>query len=154
MDAFPDKLWLETPLIRSIHISSLIGCNAYLKLEVRHFHYPSGAIMPITDQSSQQTLQPSQSFKARGISYFAQHAVRTHGPDVQLVIASGGNAGLAAAWAAKVLHLKCTVFLPHGVNQSTIDFMRKEGAEVVIEGKCYLDALQHAHRAVQAEANA
>ncbi|KAI0807249.1 tryptophan synthase beta subunit-like PLP-dependent enzyme [Fomes fomentarius] len=133
MDAFPDKLWLETPLIRSIHISSLLGCNAYLKLE---------------------TLQPSQSFKARGISYFAQHAVRTHGPAVQLVIASGGNAGLAAAWAAKVLNLKCTVFLPHGVNQSTIDFMHKEGAEVVIEGKCYLDALQHAHRAVQAEANA
>ncbi|KAI0713220.1 tryptophan synthase beta subunit-like PLP-dependent enzyme [Earliella scabrosa] len=133
MDPFPDKLWFETPLIRSVHISALLGCNAYLKLE---------------------TLQPPQSFKARGISHFAQHALRTYGPSVHLVIASGGNAGLAAAWAAKVLNLRCTVFLPHGVDQSTIDFLRKEGADVVIDGKCYLDALQHAQRAVEAEPNA
>ena len=46
------------------------------------------------------------------------------------------------------------MFLPHGVDQSTIDFLRKEGADVVIDGKCYLDALQHAQRAVEAEPNA
>ena len=39
MDPFPDKLWFETPLIRSVHISALLGCNAYLKLEVRHGPY-------------------------------------------------------------------------------------------------------------------
>ena len=33
--AYTDKLWQETPLIRSIHISSLLGCDVYLKLEVR-----------------------------------------------------------------------------------------------------------------------
>ena len=32
--AYPNKLWQETPLIRSIHISSLLECDAYLKLEV------------------------------------------------------------------------------------------------------------------------
>ncbi|KAI0747897.1 tryptophan synthase beta subunit-like PLP-dependent enzyme [Daedaleopsis nitida] len=133
MEPFPDKLWLETPLIRSVHISSLLGCNAYLKLE---------------------TLQPPHSFKARGISHFAQHALRTHGPGVHLVIASGGNAGLAAVWAAKVLNLKCTVFLPHAASQSTIDFLRKEGAEVVIEGNVYLDALRHAQQMVETESNA
>ena len=31
----PDKLWLETPLIRSIHLSSLLRSNVYLKLDVR-----------------------------------------------------------------------------------------------------------------------
>ncbi|RPD65899.1 tryptophan synthase beta subunit-like PLP-dependent enzyme [Lentinus tigrinus ALCF2SS1-7] len=133
LNTYPDKLWLETPLIRSIHISSLLGCSVYLKLD---------------------TLQPPQSFKARGISHYAQHAVRTHGPGVHLIIASGGNAGLAAAWAAKVLGVKCTVYLPHGVSQSTIDFMRKEGAEVVIEGDYYLQALQRAQQAVEAEPNA
>lgn len=33
-DQFPGKLWLETPLIHSPHISSRLGCNVYLKLEV------------------------------------------------------------------------------------------------------------------------
>ncbi|RPD53162.1 tryptophan synthase beta subunit-like PLP-dependent enzyme [Lentinus tigrinus ALCF2SS1-7] len=129
---YPDKLWLETPLIRSIHISSLLGCNAYLKLE---------------------TFQPPQSFKARGISHFAQNAVRTRGPGVRLVIASSGNAGIAAAWAAKALGVRCTVYLPHGVSQSTIDFMRKDGAEVVVEGSYYHEALQAAHKAVAADPN-
>ncbi|KAI0670605.1 tryptophan synthase beta subunit-like PLP-dependent enzyme [Trametes maxima] len=128
-----DKLWLETPLIRSVHISSLLQSNVYLKFE---------------------TLQPSQSFKHRGISFFAQNALRTHGPDVHLIIASGGNAGLAAACAAKVLKLRCTVYLPHGVSQSTIDFMRKEGAEVVVAGSYYLEALRRAEEAVQAEPKA
>lgn len=31
---WPNKLWRETPLIRSPHISELLDCNAYLKLEV------------------------------------------------------------------------------------------------------------------------
>ncbi|KAI0646838.1 tryptophan synthase beta subunit-like PLP-dependent enzyme [Trametes meyenii] len=130
---YNEKLWLETPLIRSVHLSSLLQSNVYLKFE---------------------TLQPSQSFKYRGISLFAQNALRTQGPDVHLIIASGGNAGLAAACAAKVLKLRCTVYLPHGVNQSTIDFMRKEGAEVVVAGNYYLQALEKAEEAVEAEPKA
>jgi L-serine/L-threonine ammonia-lyase len=27
-------LWIETPLVYSSHISDIIGCSAYLKLEV------------------------------------------------------------------------------------------------------------------------
>ncbi|TBU32291.1 tryptophan synthase beta subunit-like PLP-dependent enzyme [Dichomitus squalens] len=131
--AYPDKLWQETPLIRSIHISSLLGCDAYLKLE---------------------NLQPSQSFKYRGVSHFAQNVLRIHGPDAHLVIASSGNAGIAAACAANILHLMCTVFLPYGVSQATIDFMRKEGAKIDIGGEYYHHALQRAQAAVAAEAKA
>ena len=80
--------------------------------------------------------------------------MRTHGPGVHLIIASGGNAGLAAAWAAKVLGLKCTVFLPQLASPSTIDFLRKEGAKVVLEGTYYLDALRRAQQAVAADTNA
>lgn len=101
-----------------------------------------------------QNLQPSQSFKSRGISHFAQHALKTHGSGVHLVIASGGNAGLAAACAARALQVRCTVFLPEGVSASTVDFMKREGAEVITEGKCYLQALGAAERAVATDVNA
>ncbi|KAG1884542.1 tryptophan synthase beta subunit-like PLP-dependent enzyme [Suillus subluteus] len=70
------NLWTETPLVYSSHISDIVGCSAYLKLE---------------------NLQPSQSFKYRGISKFAQQCKDKYGPLVHLMIASGGNAGLAAA---------------------------------------------------------
>ncbi|KAJ8453930.1 hypothetical protein ONZ51_g13322 [Trametes cubensis] len=132
-DLYPNKLWVETPLIRSPHLSSHLQAEVYLKLE---------------------TLQPTQSFKYRGITHYAQHALRTYGPDVHLVIASSGNAGIAAASAAKILKLRCTVFLPHGVSQSTIDYMRKEGAEIVIEGNYYLQARQAAQKAVDADPKA
>ena len=46
------------------------------------------------------------------------------------------------------LGVKCTVYLPRGVSQSTIDFMRKDGAEVVVEGSYYQEALQCAQKAV------
>ena len=159
MDMYSDKLWLETPLIRSTHISSLLGTDVYLKLEVR---LPSlhtvGALARHDTHCSRgatlQTLQPSQSFKSRGISHFAQHARRAHGPGVHLVIASGGNAGLAAACAARELGVRCTVFLPHGVSRPTLDFMRAQGAEVVIRGSFYLEALEAAREAVAAEPNA
>ncbi|KAI0362690.1 tryptophan synthase beta subunit-like PLP-dependent enzyme [Trametes cingulata] len=130
---YPNKLWLETPLIRSVHLSSLLQCNVYLKLE---------------------TLQPCQSFKFRGVTHFVQYALRVHGPDVHLIIASSGNAGIAAACATNSLGLRCTVYLPHGVNRSTIDFMRKEGAEVVEEGTCYPEALERARAALKAEPKA
>ncbi len=100
-------------------------------------------------------LQPSQSFKYRGISHFAQHALRMHGQGVHLIIASSGNAGIAAACVAKVLKLRCTIYLPHGVSQPTIEFMRREGAEVVVtEGAYYSQALQCAKAAVEAEPKA
>ena len=73
---------------------------------------------------------------------------------MHLIIASGGNAGLAAACAAHVLGVRCTVYLPHGVSQPTLDFLRKEGAEVIIQGNFYLEALRAAHKAVAAESKA
>ena len=99
-------------------------------------------------------LQPSQSFKYRGMSLFAQDALRTHGADVHLVIASSGNAGIATACIANILGVRCTVFLPHGANQSTIDWLRREGAEVVVAGHYYLQALESAKKAAQSDPNA
>ena len=66
----------------------------------------------------------------------------------------GGKAGLAAACASKALGLRCTVFLPEGVDASTIEFMQREGAEIVTAGKIYLEALKAAEKAVAADLNA
>jgi L-serine/L-threonine ammonia-lyase len=79
---------------------------------------------------------------------FVQRCLEIHGPDVHVVVASGGNAGLAVACAANVLRVKCTVYIPKGISASTLAFLKREGAEVVIEGDCYLHALQKAEEVV------
>lgn len=56
------------------------------------------------------------------ISHFIKKAKENHGPSIHLIIASGGNAGLAAACAAHTLDVKCTVVLPEGVAQGTLFF--------------------------------
>ncbi|KAI0797773.1 tryptophan synthase beta subunit-like PLP-dependent enzyme [Abortiporus biennis] len=127
------NLWLETPLIHSRHISASLGCDVYLKLE---------------------NLQPSQSFKYRGISHFIQLARKTHGENVELVVASGGNAGLAAATVANVLGMKCTVFLPEGATQPVLNFFKQEGAIVKTIGSCYAQALKAAKEEVATRSNA
>ncbi|KAG1723544.1 tryptophan synthase beta subunit-like PLP-dependent enzyme [Suillus paluster] len=127
-----DNLWTETPLVYSSHISDIIGCSAYLKLE---------------------NLQPSQSFKYRGISKFAQQCKEKHGPSVHLMIASGGNAGLAAAVAARALGVKCTVFLPINISNETQQALRKHGADVVTIGEVYSQTLAALRDAVKKEIN-
>lgn len=83
-----------------------------------------------------------------------QRAIETHDAGVHLVVASGGNAGLATACAAKVLRARCTVFLPCGASESTLAFFRMEGAEVQERGDCYQQALAAAEELVKAEKNA
>ncbi|KAJ7273476.1 tryptophan synthase beta subunit-like PLP-dependent enzyme [Mycena haematopus] len=125
-------LWQETPLILSNPLSSQ-DVAVFLKLE---------------------TMQPGMSFKSRGISFFVQRAKDVHGPSVHLVIASGGNAGLAAACAARSLQVRCSVYIPAGVAQSTLDLLRRENAEVVVGGQHYAEALQAAKEVVDTEENA
>lgn len=83
-----------------------------------------------------------------------QHHVRERGQSVQFIIASGGNAGLAAACAAKALQVKCTIYLPEWVNESLLSVFAEEGAQVVVGGKIYADALQAAQQAVDSNADA
>jgi len=129
----PNGIWIETPLIYSSHISDRLGCSAYLKLE---------------------NLQPSQSFKYRGISHRLQQSKATHGPALHVFIASSGNAGLAAAVAARTLAVKCTVYLPVVVAKDTQDMLRKQGANIVLVGKIYSDALEAMYRAAEQDPHA
>lgn len=83
-----------------------------------------------------------------------QRAKEAHGPSVHLIIASGGNAALAAACAARSLQVRCSVYIPNGALQSTLDLLRRENAEVVVGGQNYAEALRAAKTAVDDEDSA
>ncbi len=158
LDSMSVPLWNETPLIRSNYISRKLGCNAYLKLEVRLYVYiptREGVLLSKPSfKSIPQNLHPSHSFKYRGLSLFVQRTKEKHGPSVHLIVASGGNAGLAGACAANALGLRCTVYVPEGVAERTLDLLKGENAETVVIGKMYAEALAAAQKAIEAAENA
>ncbi|MEU0271875.1 threonine/serine dehydratase [Streptomyces sp. NPDC006307] len=87
-------------------------------------------------------MQHTGSFKARGAQNFIQ-AHRDAGtlPDAGITIASGGNAGLACAWAAQQEGVRATVFLPTTVPQVKAARLRDYGADVRLVGAEYAEAL-------------
>ncbi|MFJ5924944.1 threonine/serine dehydratase [Kitasatospora sp. NPDC092948] len=87
-------------------------------------------------------LQHTGSFKARGAQNFVQ-AHRDAGtlPDAGITIASGGNAGLACAWAAQQHGVRATVFLPENAPAVKVARLRGYGAEVRLAGREYAEAL-------------
>ena len=83
-------------------------------------------------------LQHSGSFKARGA--FANLLARKI-PDVGVVAASGGNHGAAVAYAAQRLGIPATIFLPEITSPAKAERIRSYGAQLVIGGALYADAL-------------
>lgn len=87
-------------------------------------------------------LQHTGSFKARGARNFlaAHHRAGTL-PAAGVAIASGGNAGLACAWAARDQAVPATVFLPANAPRVKVERLRGYGAEVRLVGDRYAEAL-------------
>jgi threonine dehydratase len=83
-------------------------------------------------------LQHSGSFKARGA--FTNLLTRDV-PDAGVVAASGGNHGAAVAYAAMRLGHKATIFVPSISTPAKIDRIRSLGADLVVGGDRYADAL-------------
>jgi L-serine/L-threonine ammonia-lyase len=83
-----------------------------------------------------------------------QRAVDKYGSSVHCIVASGGNAGIATACAAHALGVRCTVYIPIGVADRTLDFLRTQNAEVIVIGKYYAEALRAARDAVAKEEDA
>ena len=52
----------------------------------------------------------------------------------EVVAASGGNAGLAAASAARRCQIKCRVFVPKTTSQTMKDMITGEGAHIEVFG--------------------
>lgn len=87
-------------------------------------------------------LQHTGSFKARGAANLAAAHVQDGSmPDAGVTIASGGNAGLACAWAARATGTRATVFLPETAPAFKVDKLRGYGADVRLVGTEYADAL-------------
>lgn len=83
-------------------------------------------------------LQHSGSFKARGA--FA-NLLRRPVPAAGVVAASGGNHGAAVAYAAMVLGRPAKIFVPSIAAPMKIALIRGYGAELVVGGDRYADAL-------------
>jgi threonine dehydratase len=91
-------------------------------------------------------LQCSGSFKARGA--FANLLLRDV-PPAGVVAASGGNHGVAVAYAAHRLGLPAKIFVPTVSAPAKIERIRQLGAELVVTGDRYADALAAAQAWVE-----
>jgi threonine dehydratase len=83
-------------------------------------------------------LQHTGTFKARGA--FTNLITRTV-PQAGVVAASGGNHGVAAAYAAMKRGVKATIFVPKVSSPAKMELIRRYGAELVVTGERYADAL-------------
>jgi threonine dehydratase len=86
-------------------------------------------------------MQVAGSFKARGA--FANLVLRDV-PEAGVVAASGGNHGVAVAYAAQRLGVPASIFVPTISAPEKIARIRSLGAELVVAGDRYADALDGA----------
>ncbi len=110
-------LHIETPLVESRPLSLIAGRSVHLKLDA---------------------LQPPGSFKIRGIglaceTYLARGARR-------FISSSGGNAGLAVAYAGRRLGVSVIVVVPETTSNKAKELLRMEDAEVIVHGASWQEA--------------
>ncbi|KAL8787805.1 MAG: hypothetical protein Q9213_001992 [Squamulea squamosa] len=112
--SLPSNPWIETPLVESSALSKAAGCRIFLKLE---------------------NLQPSGSFKSRGIGALLLHSLIHHNDPhtVHFYCSSGGNAGLACVTAARTLKRPATVVVPLTTKPLMIAKLKNAGAYEVIQ---------------------
>jgi L-serine/L-threonine ammonia-lyase len=117
-------LHIDTPLIRSARLSRA-GADVWLKMDA---------------------LQPSGSFKLRGIGAACTHHAATG--RTKFVSSSGGNAGIAVAYAGRQLGVAVTVFVPETTTETAKTLIREQGAEIVVGGASWQEANQAALAAI------
>lgn len=83
-------------------------------------------------------LQHAGSFKVRGA--FTNLLTREI-PSAGIVAASGGNHGAAVAYAAMKLNISAKIFVPRVTSPAKLAIMREYGADLVVSGERYADAL-------------
>ena len=106
---------------------------------------PAAGELPAVTLKLEQ-LQCAGSFKARGA--FANLLLRNV-PPAGVVAASGGNHGVAVAYAAHRLGVPARIFVPTVSAPAKMERIRQLGAELVVTGDRYADALAAAQAWVQ-----
>ncbi|MBO3745660.1 threonine/serine dehydratase [Streptosporangiaceae bacterium NEAU-GS5] len=89
-------------------------------------------------------LQHGGSFKVRGA--FNRILASAPLPAAGVIAASGGNHGLAVAYAARTLGVRAEIFVPEVAAPVKIAGLRAFGADVVITGSIYAEALEAAQK--------
>ena len=84
-------------------------------------------------------LQVGGSFKARGM---LNRLLANPMPESGVIVASGGNAGIATAAAARALGVACEVFVPEVSPEAKRARLRDLGATVVVTGASYAEAYE------------
>jgi threonine dehydratase len=129
----------DVPLIQQSVIAVETRIRPYVRLtpvitiDRAEFGLPPG---PLTLKL--ELMQHSGSFKVRGA--FANLLLREI-PDAGVAAASGGNHGAAVAYAASVLGIPARIFVPEVSSPAKVSRIRGYGADLVIEGATYSDAL-------------
>ncbi|WP_411563374.1 pyridoxal-phosphate dependent enzyme [Pseudomonas shirazensis] len=120
-------LHIQTPLIESRPMSLAAGRSIWLKLDA---------------------LQPCGSFKLRGVGHACElhHARGAR----HFVSSSGGNAGLAVAFAGRSLGVPVTVVVPETTSERARQLLRLEDAKVIVHGGSWQEANQLAQTLVGA----
>jgi threonine dehydratase len=85
-----------------------------------------------------ESMQHSGSFKARGA---LTSLLTREAPAAGVVAASGGNHGAAVAYAAQKLGIPARIFVPAISSPAKLARIRGYGAELVVGGELYADAL-------------
>lgn len=123
-------LHVRTPIRDSMTLSKVAGTTVYLKLE---------------------SSQPSGSFKIRGIGHLCKTWAE-RGCE-HFVCSSAGNAGLAAAYAARKLGIPALIVVPSTTPALTIQRLKNEGAMVKVVGEALDEAIKLAKDLVKNNSN-
>jgi threonine dehydratase len=113
---------IETPVLHSNYLSSLIGKPVELKCE---------------------NLQRTGAYKLRG-AYNRMSKLTPAERKKGVVAASAGNHAQGVALAAKKLGIKATIFMPVGASLPKFQATQNYGAEVVLSGAVFQETLKAA----------
>ena len=111
------SLHLDTPLFRTSADYSASNKPLWLKLDA---------------------LQPSGSFKLRGVGRLCQHEIENGAREI--FCASGGNAGIAAAYTGRALGIPVTIVVPETTSPEVRQSIEATGATVLVHGTAGRDA--------------
>jgi L-serine/L-threonine ammonia-lyase len=95
-------------------------------------------------------LQPCGSFKLRGVGAACQHYAAQG--KRRFVSSSGGNAGIAVAYAGRCLSIPVSVFVPETTSERAKALIGQQGADVFVHGASWQEANERAQLAIDADA--
>jgi L-serine/L-threonine ammonia-lyase len=114
-------LHIDTPLLESQPLSHALGRRVLLKMDA---------------------LQPPGSFKIRGIGFACEHHAKNG--KRRFVSSSGGNAGIAVAYAGRALSVPVTVVVPQSTGERAKELIGLQNADVIVHGATWQEANAHA----------